>query len=82
MHSILYAHAMTHSLSPSELAYQEAHVSESLQANVIAGTAICLAAAYISVILRFASRWLGNYAFGKDEIAITFSLVCFIHSSL
>ena len=67
---------MTLSLSPAELAYQEAHASDSLQANVIAGTVICLAVAYISVLLRFFSRWLGNFAYGKDDIAIVFALVC------
>lgn len=71
---------MTLSLSPSELAYQEAHASESLQANVIVGIVVCLTAAYISVILRFASRRLGKSPYGKDEVAVMIALVCIHHT--
>jgi hypothetical protein len=63
------------SLSPEDLAYQQEHVHDNLQANVITGTAICLCAAITSVVLRFTSRWVSRSPLGKDDFTIMAALV-------
>ncbi|KAE9363383.1 hypothetical protein N431DRAFT_450160 [Stipitochalara longipes BDJ] len=63
------------SLSPAELAYQEAHINDNLQPSVIIATAICLAGAYVSVVLRFASRFIGHTPLGKDDYTIVLALI-------
>jgi len=63
------------SLSPESIRYQEAHITDNSQPNLIISTAICLTAAYIAVILRFVSRRIGGVIFGKDDVAIIIALV-------
>ena len=61
--------------SAEELAYMKAHINETLEPNLIISTAICMAAAYIAVALRFVSRSIGNVSFGKDDLFIIIAIV-------
>jgi len=45
--------------------------------STIAGVTICMALAYISVILRFLSRRVGRLTVGSDDYTIVLALVSF-----
>ena len=62
-------------LTPAQIAYQEAHINETLQPNIIAATAVCMTAAYTAVALRFISRSVGRVKLGKDDYSIIIALV-------
>ena len=54
-------------LSPSEIAQENAHIHQSRQINLDVSNGICLAIAYIAVLLRFISRRLAKTPNGKDD---------------
>ena len=53
--------------SPSEIAYEKAHINQSRQVNLAVSNGICLGIAYIAVLLRFISRRLAKTPNGKDD---------------
>ena len=54
-------------ISPSEIAYEKAHIHQSRQVNLAVSNGICLGIAYIAVLLRFISRRLAKTPNGKDD---------------
>ena len=55
--------------------YQIAHENQTRVPALVASGAICLSAAYASVILRFTSRRLSRTAIKADDWAIVLGLV-------
>ena len=53
--------------SPSEIAYEKAHIDQSRQINLAVSNGICLGIAFIAVLLRFISRRLAKTHNGKDD---------------
>ena len=72
----IFISAMAPPASAEELAYMEAHINQTLQPNLIVSTAVCMAAAYVAVALRFISRSVGNVSFGKDDFFLILAIVC------
>ena len=53
--------------SPSEIAYEEAHIDQSRQINIAVSNGICLGIAFVAVLLRFISRRLAGTNNGADD---------------
>lgn len=53
--------------SPSEIAYEEAHINQSRQINIAVSNGICLGIAFVAVLLRFISRRLAGTINGADD---------------
>ncbi|KAL8747315.1 MAG: hypothetical protein Q9190_000782 [Brigantiaea leucoxantha] len=63
------------SLSTEEIEYQRAHLKEDKRAMIIGPSVVFLVAAYIAVILRFASRRIARTAYKQDDWWILGGLV-------
>jgi hypothetical protein len=63
------------SLPADELAYQEAHIHDNKQSQLIVSSAICMSLALIAVPLRFWSRRIGGSKLGADDWMIIVGLV-------
>ena len=67
--------AFTMSLSPQEIAYQEAHIDDDRRVNVVISMVICRTAAWIAVVLRLVSRRLAKCHLQMDDYMILVGLV-------
>ena len=63
------------SLSPEEIAYQEANINDDRQPEFIIASVICLTAAYTAVALRFFARRLVKAGLQIDDWVILTALV-------
>lgn len=63
------------SLSPEELQYQLEHRYQNRVADIIIANTIMLVAAYVAVVLRFASRRLMHATLGADDWMMVVGLV-------
>ncbi len=63
------------SLSPEELQYQLEHQYQNRVADIIIANTIMLAAAYVAVVLRFASRRPMHATLGADDWMMVVGLV-------
>jgi len=62
-------------LTPGQLAYLEAHISDDAIPNILASVVVCSALAFIAVSLRFYSRSLTHAGLGIDDWMIAFAFV-------
>ena len=63
------------SLSPEEIAYEKAHISDDKTGQVVAANVICGIVAVLSVALRFLSRKYAKAHLGPDDWLLVASLV-------
>ena len=63
------------SLPPQETSYQEAHIGDNRQIDIIVATAIGLPAAYLTVALRFSARRSLESELCMDDWTILVGLV-------
>lgn len=63
-------------LSPSELAYQEAHISEDRAPKLVAAVAVLVTLSSIAIILRVATRIVTKVGFAADDFVIFIAWVC------
>lgn len=64
------------SLSPQERQSQEKYLRQNRVASIIVAGSIMLAAAYLTVALRFVSRRLMHLKLGADDWMMVLGLVC------
>ena len=62
-------------LSPQEIAYQEAHIHDDRSKDVAVSHILCLCLALVAVCLRFVSRKLGKIGLGADDWMIVIAYV-------
>ena len=62
------------SLPASDIQYQEEHINDTKQPNLIASSVICLTAAYIAVALRLVARRSARLALAADDYVIILAL--------
>lgn len=53
--------------SPSEIAFEQAHIHQSRQIDIAVSNGICLGIAFVAVLLRFISRRLAGTSNGPDD---------------
>lgn len=63
------------SLPLEELAYQQAHIGESRVQDVVIATVVCLAIAWLSVLLRMISRRIVRARLQADDWMILVGVV-------
>lgn len=63
------------SLSPQSIVYQQAHISDNRQGDVILAATICLFAAYSATLLRFIARRLAKAPLMTDDWMLVLGLV-------
>ena len=63
------------SLSPEEIAYEKAHISDDKTGQIVAANVVCGIVAVLSVALRFLSRRYANAHLGLDDWLLVVSLV-------
>ena len=63
------------SLSPQEIAYQQAHIDDDRRVDVVISMIICLTAAWTSVVLRLISRRIAKCRLEMDDYMILVGLV-------
>ena len=66
---------MSASIPTAELDYQLRHIHDSRVPEIVASLAVCLPAAYIAVVLRFASRRIGKIPLKADDWWLVVGLV-------
>ena len=54
-------------LTPQEIAYQEAHIHDDRSKDVAVSHLLCLCLALAAVVMRFVSRRLGKVPLGADD---------------
>ena len=63
------------SLPQPVVQYQEDHIHDNKKPDIIVASAICLSAAYVSVVFRFLARRLSKACIGPDDWVIVLALV-------
>lgn len=66
------------SISPSEIAYQEAHANENLAPVLIGVTAMFLVLTIASLAGRIVARYVSRQPFKADDYSIIFATVTFV----
>ena len=66
---------MSTSIPSAALDYQLLHIHDSRVPEIVATLAVCLPAAYIAVVLRFASRRIGKIPWKADDWWLVVGLV-------
>lgn len=54
-------------LSAADIAYQKAHITDDRRDSIIVSHAICIALAFVAVVLRFISRKIGEVKIHWDD---------------
>ena len=63
------------SLSPGEISYEKAHITDDRTGQVTAANVVCCIVAILAVALRFLSRKYANAHLGADDWLLVASLV-------
>ena len=62
-------------LTPEDIAFQKAHIKDDRSNDIIVSHAICIAIAFVAVILRFVSRRVGNLKVSWDDYMIVAAFI-------